>query len=185
MHAECKTHLGIEITPEFDQMCYVGCFRVMYNINTPALHCKRCISGVDTRWRECTGVWHNAPCIDQVQSRVCWVNLKASLYMTFNSIVSSFLSVVSRTATTSSLLCLKTAQVTPDTSDTHTKASDQGVVRTWQQSDYTHVDWKEILGAGDVMEIPKAVCLHEEDAGVLWKHMDYRTGELLSHAQRF
>lgn len=30
--------------------------------------------------------------------------------------------------------------------------------------------------AGDVMEIPKAVCLHEEDAGVLWKHMDYRTG---------
>ena len=30
--------------------------------------------------------------------------------------------------------------------------------------------------AGEVMEIPKAVCLHEEDAGVLWKHMDYRTG---------
>ncbi|DBA72671.1 TPA: putative terpene-alkaloid biosynthetic cluster [Trebouxia sp. C0005] len=29
---------------------------------------------------------------------------------------------------------------------------------------------------GEVMEIPKAVCLHEEDAGVLWKHMDYRTG---------
>lgn len=27
------------------------------------------------------------------------------------------------------------------------------------------------------MEIPKAVCLHEEDAGVLWKHMDYRTGK--------
>ena len=26
------------------------------------------------------------------------------------------------------------------------------------------------------MEIKKAVCLHEEDAGVLWKHMDYRTG---------
>ncbi|MCJ1305232.1 hypothetical protein MMC08_008046 [Hypocenomyce scalaris] len=33
-----------------------------------------------------------------------------------------------------------------------------------------------ITNAGDVMEIPKAVCLHEEDAGVLWKHMDYRTG---------
>ena len=30
--------------------------------------------------------------------------------------------------------------------------------------------------AGDIMEIPKAVCLHEEDAGILWKHMDYRTG---------
>ena len=32
------------------------------------------------------------------------------------------------------------------------------------------------LNAGEVMEIPKAVCLHEEDAGILWKHMDYRTG---------
>ena len=25
--------------------------------------------------------------------------------------------------------------------------------------------------------IPQAVCLHEEDAGILWKHMDYRTGQ--------
>lgn len=32
------------------------------------------------------------------------------------------------------------------------------------------------------MEIPKAVCLHEEDAGVLWKHMDYRTGQLHQHS---
>ncbi len=24
--------------------------------------------------------------------------------------------------------------------------------------------------------IKKAVCLHEEDAGLLWKHMEYRTG---------
>ena len=30
--------------------------------------------------------------------------------------------------------------------------------------------------AGNVFSIPKAVCLHEEDAGMLWKHMDYRTG---------
>lgn len=27
-----------------------------------------------------------------------------------------------------------------------------------------------------MFSIPKAVCLHEEDAGMLWKHMDYRTG---------
>ncbi|DBA90703.1 TPA: hypothetical protein ACH3X1_003919 [Trebouxia sp. C0004] len=29
---------------------------------------------------------------------------------------------------------------------------------------------------GDAVRIPQAVCLHEEDAGILWKHMDYRTG---------
>ncbi|KAL0022393.1 hypothetical protein WJX77_007633 [Trebouxia sp. C0004] len=28
---------------------------------------------------------------------------------------------------------------------------------------------------GDAVRIPQAVCLHEEDAGILWKHMDYRT----------
>lgn len=48
----------------------------------------------------------------------------------------------------------------------------------------THALNGQVLSAGDVMEIPKAVCLHEEDAGVLWKHMDYRTGELLSHFSR-
>lgn len=26
------------------------------------------------------------------------------------------------------------------------------------------------------MLIPKAVCMHEEDAGVLWKHVEYRNG---------
>ena len=31
--------------------------------------------------------------------------------------------------------------------------------------------------AGDAVMIPQAVCLHEEDAGILWKHMDYRTGQ--------
>ena len=24
------------------------------------------------------------------------------------------------------------------------------------------------------MELKKAVCMHEEDAGILWKHMEYR-----------
>lgn len=31
-------------------------------------------------------------------------------------------------------------------------------------------------GAGEPWEIKKAVCLHEEDAGILWKHMEYRNG---------
>ena len=30
---------------------------------------------------------------------------------------------------------------------------------------------------GEVMTIPNAVCLHEEDSGILWKHVDWRTGE--------
>ena len=30
---------------------------------------------------------------------------------------------------------------------------------------------------GEVMEIPNAVCLHEEDFGILWKHVDWRTGQ--------
>lgn len=34
--------------------------------------------------------------------------------------------------------------------------------------------------AGEPMEIKKAVCLHEEDAGLLWKHMDYRNGGRLA-----
>jgi primary-amine oxidase len=31
---------------------------------------------------------------------------------------------------------------------------------------------------GDVMTIANAVCLHEEDAGVLWKHTDWRTNQV-------
>ena len=30
---------------------------------------------------------------------------------------------------------------------------------------------------GGVMEIPNAICMHEEDFGILWKHVDWRTGE--------
>ena len=30
---------------------------------------------------------------------------------------------------------------------------------------------------GEVMNIPNAVCLHEEDFGILWKHVDWRTGQ--------
>ncbi len=30
---------------------------------------------------------------------------------------------------------------------------------------------------GDVFEIPNAVCMHEEDFGILWKHVDWRSGQ--------
>ena len=30
---------------------------------------------------------------------------------------------------------------------------------------------------GEAVEIPNAVCLHEEDFGILWKHTDWRTGQ--------
>ena len=30
---------------------------------------------------------------------------------------------------------------------------------------------------GEVINIPNAVCLHEEDFGILWKHVDWRTGQ--------
>ena len=30
---------------------------------------------------------------------------------------------------------------------------------------------------GEVVNIPNAVCLHEEDFGILWKHVDWRTGQ--------
>ena len=30
-------------------------------------------------------------------------------------------------------------------------------------------------GAGEPVEIKKAVCLHEEDAGILWKHTELRS----------
>jgi primary-amine oxidase len=32
-------------------------------------------------------------------------------------------------------------------------------------------------GAGEPVRIPNAICLHEEDAGVLWRHIEWRTGE--------
>ncbi len=31
-------------------------------------------------------------------------------------------------------------------------------------------------GQGDPFTIPNAVCMHEEDYGILWKHVDWRTG---------
>ncbi len=31
--------------------------------------------------------------------------------------------------------------------------------------------------AGNPVKLPNAICLHEEDAGLLWKHTDFRTGQ--------
>jgi primary-amine oxidase len=31
-------------------------------------------------------------------------------------------------------------------------------------------------GAGDPVHIPNAICIHEEDAGVLWRHVEWRDG---------
>lgn len=32
-------------------------------------------------------------------------------------------------------------------------------------------------GVGDAVRIANAICMHEEDHGILWKHYDFRTGE--------
>jgi primary-amine oxidase len=37
---------------------------------------------------------------------------------------------------------------------------------------------------GEVVTIEKAVCIHEEDAGILWKHWDFRTGRTVLHRGR-
>src|SRR5207302_8590719 len=31
-------------------------------------------------------------------------------------------------------------------------------------------------GRGHAVTLPNAVCIHEEDAGILWKHVDWRLG---------
>ena len=33
-------------------------------------------------------------------------------------------------------------------------------------------------GLGEAFTIPNAVCMHEEDFGILWKHTDFRTGQV-------
>jgi primary-amine oxidase len=30
--------------------------------------------------------------------------------------------------------------------------------------------------SGEVLKLPNVICMHEEDFGILWKHMDFRTG---------
>ncbi len=41
-----------------------------------------------------------------------------------------------------------------------------------------YFDAEVATGTGEVMAIENAICLHEEDYGILWKHTDFRTGEV-------
>lgn len=41
-----------------------------------------------------------------------------------------------------------------------------------------YMDGHVVDGVGDVLTIPQAICIHEEDAGISWKHTDYRTEEV-------
>jgi len=43
---------------------------------------------------------------------------------------------------------------------------------------------QELIIVGEPWEVKKAVCLHEEDVGILWKHMEYRTGYSESRRSR-
>jgi Cu2+-containing amine oxidase len=35
-----------------------------------------------------------------------------------------------------------------------------------------------VRDSGEAFEIKNAICMHEEDAGMGWKHTDWRTGEV-------
>lgn len=39
-----------------------------------------------------------------------------------------------------------------------------------------YLDAHVATASGDVYEIPQAICIHEEDIGISWKHTDFRTG---------
>ena len=38
-----------------------------------------------------------------------------------------------------------------------------------------YLDAHFVMGNGDIAEIPQAICIHEEDFGISWKHSDWRT----------
>jgi primary-amine oxidase len=48
----------------------------------------------------------------------------------------------------------------------------------------TYVDAVVHDSAGEPRTIPNAICIHEEDSGVLWKHVDERTGAEVRRARR-
>jgi primary-amine oxidase len=50
--------------------------------------------------------------------------------------------------------------------------------------DITYLDAVLADGAGDVRVIPQAICVHEEDTGILWKHFDNWTGSSDSRRNR-
>ena len=44
--------------------------------------------------------------------------------------------------------------------------------------DITYLDACCINSAGEVVQLPNAICIHEEDYGILWKHTDDNTGQV-------
>jgi len=44
--------------------------------------------------------------------------------------------------------------------------------------DITYMDACCINSAGEVVRLPNAICIHEEDYGILWKHTDDETGQV-------
>jgi primary-amine oxidase len=48
----------------------------------------------------------------------------------------------------------------------------------------TYLDAVVHDSAGEPLEIPNAICIHEEDSGVLWKHVDERAGAEVRRARR-
>jgi primary-amine oxidase len=50
--------------------------------------------------------------------------------------------------------------------------------------DITYLDAVLADSAGDVRVIPQAICIHEEDAGILWKHTDGWNGSTVSRRNR-
>jgi primary-amine oxidase len=44
--------------------------------------------------------------------------------------------------------------------------------------DITYLDACCINSAGEVVRLPNAICIHEEDYGILWKHTDDETGQV-------
>jgi Cu2+-containing amine oxidase len=40
----------------------------------------------------------------------------------------------------------------------------------------TYVDAVEVDGAGEPVTLTNAICIHEKDVGVLWRHTDPATG---------
>ncbi|MEM8905468.1 MAG: primary-amine oxidase [Actinomycetota bacterium] len=41
-----------------------------------------------------------------------------------------------------------------------------------------YLDSHLITAGGEVMELPQAICIHEEDFGISWKHTDFRTEDV-------
>ncbi len=50
--------------------------------------------------------------------------------------------------------------------------------------DITYLDATIVDELGNPKELPHAVCIHEEDAGILWKHSDFWTGSAQTRRQR-